>query len=203
MKPYSESCEQNRAPILEILQKELEDSGSLLEIGSGTGQHAVYFAPHFPNLLWQTSDCATNHAGILQWLSSVKRPNIHAPLNLDVSSGNWPTTPFDFVFSANTVHIMSWPMVKNMFENIGKTLKSDGKFCLYGPFNYNGQFTSESNLRFDQWLKDRDTNSGIRDFEALDKLSRNASLHLHKDYEMPANNRLLVWKKRSESRLPT
>jgi len=195
MKPYSESCEQNRIPILEVLNKELVDAGSLLEIGSGTGQHAVYFAPHFPNLYWQTSDLEANHYGIKQWLTEVKLPNILDPLHLDVNSSNWPTTQFEFVYSANTAHIMSWPMVNNMLEQIGKLLKPNGKFCLYGPFNYNGKYTSESNERFDQWLKDRDVKSGIRDFEALNKVTQLVGLRLSKDYEMPANNRLLVWLK--------
>ena len=197
MKPFSESCEQNRIPILDVLHNELVEAGTLLEIGSGTGQHAVYFAPHFPSLCWQTSDFAVNHSGIKQWLADAKLPTLLAPLDLDVSSNNWPKTQYEYVFSANTAHIMAWPMVNDMFEQIGKILKPGGKFCLYGPFNYNGHYTSESNLRFDQWLKDRDANSGIRDFEALNKLSELADLHLHKDYEMPANNRLLVWKKES------
>jgi len=195
MKPFSESCEQNRIPILEVLQKELIDNGTLLEIGSGTGQHAVYFAPHFPNLVWQTSDCLTNHSAIKQWLTEANLPTLLDPLDLDVTSMNWPKTPFEFVFSANTVHIMSWSMVDDMIAQIGKVLKPRGKFCLYGPFNYDGQYTSESNRRFDQWLKDRDANSGIRDFEALNKLAQSTNLHLHQDYEMPANNRCLVWQK--------
>jgi len=195
MKPFSESCEQNRAPILEVLHKELVDDGKLLEIGSGTGQHAVYFSPHFPNLVWQTSDCLINHSGIKLWLADAKQPTPLDPLELDVSLNNWPKTQYEFVFSANTVHIMSWSMVKDMIVQIGKVLKPNGKFCLYGPFNYAGQFTSESNCRFDHWLKDRDAKSGIRDFEAVDKLAQLLDLRLHKDYEMPANNRLLVWQK--------
>ena len=150
MKPYSESCEQNRNPILEVLNEELVNTGSLLEIGSGTGQHAVYFAPHFPNLHWQTSDLEANHDGIKQWLTEANLPNTLHPLELDVGSSNWPKTQFEFVYSANTAHIMSWAMVVNMLEQIGKILKPGGKFCLYGPFNYNGRYTSESNLRFDQ-----------------------------------------------------
>jgi len=197
MKPYSESCEQNREPILEVLRIELAGRSHLLEIGSGTGQHAVYFAPEFPQLVWQTSDISDHHAGINTWLSDAGANNIRPPLALDVCKDTWPAARYDAVFSANTVHIMSWPEVECLFAGIGNTLKDGGVFCLYGPFNYNGQFTSESNERFDQWLKSRDPLSGVRDFEALQELAGKAGLVLKKDYEMPANNRTLVWSKRS------
>ncbi len=197
MKPYSESCEQNRAPILEVLRIELADKTRLLEIGSGTGQHAVYLAPEFPQLVWQTSDIAESHAGIRAWLEDSGVTNVLPPYALDVSGDEWPDTSYDAVFSANTAHIMSWPQVECLFAGVGKILETAGVFCLYGPFNYNGRYTSESNARFDAWLKSRDALSGVRDFEALLELAGRAGLVLKEDYEMPANNRTLVWSKLS------
>lgn len=197
MKPYSESCEQNRVPILEVLKVEIGGCRRLLEIGSGTGQHAVYFAPEFPGLVWQTSDVNVYHDGIQAWLNDCEADNLRAPLSLDVCRDPWPEEQFDVVFSANTTHIMSWPEVECMLAGVGRILQPEGRFCLYGPFNYNGQFTSESNARFEQWLKARDPLSGIRDFEQLDRLADQAGLELHQDHAMPANNRLLVWIKKA------
>lgn len=193
MKPFSESCEQNKLPILEVLKKEISHCRKLLEIGSGTGQHAVYFGQQFPGLVWQTSDVAEAHAGIQLWIDAAGLHNVLAPAALDVMTDSWPGREYDCVFSANTTHIMCWPAVEKMFEGIGKVLLPQGTFCLYGPFNYNGSYTSESNARFDEWLKARDPESAIRDFEALNRLAENAGLRLKEDYSMPANNRLLVW----------
>lgn len=197
MKPYSESCEQNRTPILDVLRIELASTSRLLEIGSGTGQHAAYFAAEFPHLLWQTSDVVELHSGIRAWIEEGALENILPPLALDVCNDPWPAHRYDAVFSANTVHIMSWPEVECLFAGIGRSLEAGGVFCLYGPFNYGGTYTSDSNARFDQWLKQRDPLSGIRDFEALQRLAGDAGLVLKEDYEMPANNRTLVWKKSS------
>ncbi len=197
MKAFSEACEQNRRPILQVLRRELAGRSRLLEIGSGTGQHAVYFAPEFPRLIWQTSDIAENHAAIKAWLSDTGVTNVLPPLTLDVCEDSWPSERYDAVFSANTVHIMSWREVECLFGGVGRTLAMGGVFCLYGPFNYNGEYTSESNARFDQWLKERDPLSGVKDFEALQRLAGMAGLVLKEDYEMPANNRTLVWCKHS------
>jgi len=193
MKPYAESCDQNRAPILAVLDRELTGRRRLLEIGSGTGQHAVYFAPAFPGLLWQTSDVTAMHAGIRAWLDEARLPNVLAPLALDVCRDVWPAHRYDAVFSANTLHIMSWAHVECFFSGVGEVLEDGGVLCVYGPFNYDGRFTSESNARFDQWLKQRDPSSGVRDFEAVDALARGAGLQLKQDYAMPVNNRTLVW----------
>jgi len=196
MKPYSESCEQNQEPILNVLVGVLADRKRVLEIGSGTGQHAVYMASHLPHLTWQTSDLAHNHAGILAWLDEAKLPNLLPPLLIDAGNPNWPLEKVDAVFSANAVHIMSWEEVTGMFEGIGRVLTDDGVLCLYGPFNFKGKFTSESNARFDQWLKSNNPESGVRDFEALDKLAEREGLRLEKDIAMPANNRSLVWRRK-------
>lgn len=195
MKPYSESCDQNRAPILQVLKQQLGERSRLLEIGSGTGQHAVYFAPEFPQLTWQTSDVTGMHPAIHAWLEDSGADNILPPLALDVCRDRWPDTHYDAVYSANTVHIMGWPEVECLFAGIGRVLAAGGIFCLYGPFNYNGRYTSESNANFDQWLKARDHASGIRNFEDLQVLAEKAGMRLQDDYEMPANNRTLVWSK--------
>jgi cyclopropane fatty-acyl-phospholipid synthase-like methyltransferase len=195
MKPFAESSEQNKLPILEVLKRYLSDAKSVLEIGSGTGQHAVFFADQFPSLQWYTSDLEENHAGILAWIEEAQLSNVHAPIGLDVRQEKWGDQQFDALFSANTAHIMDWSGVTHMFRGTGQILRPGGVFCLYGPFNYDGQYTSESNAHFDNWLKSRDPESGIRDFEALCQLAEDNGMLLIGDYPMPANNRTLVWKK--------
>ncbi len=195
MKPFVESSEQNKIPIYAVLNEFFHDIKTVLEIGSGTGQHAVYFAEQFPHLTWIASDLAQYHAGISMWLQDAGLANTQGPLLLDVDQTEWLVQQTGAVFSANTVHIMGWPSVEKMFAGIGRVLNRDGVFCLYGPFNYNGDFTSQSNAQFDVWLKQRDPESGVRDFEALQKLAKAAGLQLIDDVEMPANNRLLVWQK--------
>ncbi|HMT92799.1 DUF938 domain-containing protein [uncultured Thiothrix sp.] len=195
MKPYAASCDENREPILVVLNDLLHDYQSLLEIGSGTGQHAVYFGEQFPRLTWQTSDQLEYHAGIKAWLQDAKLANVLDPLLLDVRQVTWPNLTVDAVFSANTLHIMSWEAVQACFAGVGRLLISNGLFIVYGPFNYAGQFTSTSNARFDQWLKQRDPDSGIRNFEDLNLLAAKAGMELQADYEMPVNNRILVWRK--------
>jgi len=194
-RPFSESCERNKEPILAALRETFDRPGEVLEIGSGTGQHAVYFAAALPYLQWQPSDLRANHGGILAWLEQARLPNLLPPLELDVT-GDWPGGSFDYVFSANTLHIMGWPEVIRFFAGVSKTLKSGGRLAVYGPFNYGGGYTSESNARFDEWLKVRDSRSGIRDFEEVDELAQGAGLHLLMDRAMPANNRILVWEMR-------
>ena len=195
MKPYSESCDQNRNPIFSIIEPLFRGRRSVLEIGSGTGQHAVHFAAKMPHLTWHTSDLPENHAGIRAWLDEAALPNISGPVALDVSSRPWPDLETDAVFSANTVHIMHWKEVVALFAGVGDLLGRDGLFCLYGPFNYGGNYTSESNARFDEWLHARDPLSGIRDFDDLDRLAGTSGLQIEHDYAMPANNRLLCWRK--------
>lgn len=195
MKPYAASCDENREPILAVLKPLLSEHKSLLEIGSGTGQHAVYFAEQLPHLRWQTSDQLEYHVGINAWLQDAQLPNVSAPLCLDVRQAEWPTLTVDAVFTANTLHIMSWDAVQACFAGVAKLLPVDGLFMVYGPFNYGGQFTSPSNARFDQWLKQRDPDSGIRHFEDLHALAVPMGMVLQADYEMPVNNRILVWRK--------
>jgi hypothetical protein len=184
MKPFSAPSERNRAPILAILKRIFKDRKRVLEIGSGTGQHAAYFAPELPHLVWQTSDVADNLPDIRQWVSDP------APLELDVDKP-WPQVNADAVYSANTCHIMSWPQVERLFAGIGRI--GPDVLALYGPFNYGGRHTSESNASFDAMLRHRDPASGIRDFEAIVELAARNGLALREDNPMPANNRLLVF----------
>jgi len=195
MKPFAESCETNKYPILEVIRNEFSDCNELLEIGSGTGQHAVFFTQALAHLSWQPSEQKENLLGIQMWLNDFPQPNALAPVILDVC-GKWPNKQFDAAFSANTTHIMSWPQVQCLFSGLGHALKADSPFCLYGPFNFNRQFTSESNALFDQRLRQRDPKSGIRNFEDLDRLANDNGLIFKKDYPVPMNNRILVWVKK-------
>ncbi|MDH5256537.1 MAG: class I SAM-dependent methyltransferase [Gammaproteobacteria bacterium] len=194
MKPFAESCEQNKHAIFSIIKQEFSHSSNVLEIGSGTGQHAIFFAAQLRHLTWQPSEQNENIPGILEWLKDYPYDNIPPPLTLNVTQ-EWPSQIFDGIFSANTAHIMSWPEVKYLFKGVGNVLGSKGKFCLYGPFNYNKQFTSESNARFDRWLKDQNPTRGIRDFDDLNKVAKENNLIFERDIEMPENNRILIWKK--------
>lgn len=192
-KPFSEACERNREPILEILRSVFADASSVLEIGSGTGQHAVHFGAALPHLTWQTADLPDNHAGIRMWLEESGLNNVLPPLALDVGEHRWPVSNIDAVFTANTLHIMSWPEVGRLFAGIGRILQPGGPLCIYGPFNYNGTHTSDSNSRFDAMLRTRDPASGIRDFEAVQELALQNGLAFTADHPMPANNRLLFF----------
>lgn len=193
MKPFASSCEENKDAILDAISPFLRNPQSVLEIGSGTGQHAVYFGEQLPQVQWYTSDREENHSGIKLWLDEAALSNVHAPLLLDVTQADWGETRYNTIFSANAVHIMDWGSVVAMFSKLPDVLQPGGQLLLYGPFNYDGQYTSPSNARFDEWLKDRDSGSGIRDFEALDKLAQAGGLTLADDLSMPANNRVLRW----------
>ena len=193
-KPFSAACERNRDPILAILREHLRGHERILEIGSGTGQHAVYFARCFPGIIWQTSDREENLQGIKAWLSEAGLSNTPAPLHLDVRA-SWPEETYDVVFTANTLHIMSWGEVISFFEGLGGVLKERGVLIVYGPFNENGQFTSPSNADFDLLLRSQNPKMGIRDLEKVVALAKSQGLHGMTRHPMPANNRSLVFRK--------
>lgn len=197
-KPYSAACERNRQPILSVLREHFADRRHVLEIGSGTGQHAVHFAALLPHLQWQTSDVAENLPGIRAWLNEAGLSNTPAPILLDVNR-EFADLAADAVFSANTLHIMKWDEVERLFAGLNRLCAADVIVAIYGPFNYGGRFTSESNAAFDTALKTRDSRMGIRDFEAVDRLASGAGLTLQADVAMPANNRTLVWRRRAMS----
>jgi cyclopropane fatty-acyl-phospholipid synthase-like methyltransferase len=198
-KPYAESADQNKDAILTILRQEFQSCREILEIGSGTGQHAVYFARHLPHLRWQTSELEENLPGIRLWLEEAGLGNLLAPVLLDVGTAQWPAGQVDGLFSANTAHIMSEANALSMLAGAAQILRSQGRFCLYGPFLYDGQHTSESNARFDAWLKARDPQSGVRDVTRLAAHGATVGLELVRDHAMPANNRILVWEKSTTS----
>lgn len=194
-KPFSQACENNKQPILDILLRVFSDRKQVLEIGSGTGQHAVHFAPQLPQLIWQTADLEHSHEGINAWIDDNPAENLRSPLPLDADHLPWLFDPVDAAFTANTCHIMAWSSVVNMFAGLDSAMEPNATLAIYGPFNYNGKFTSESNAGFDQWLKQKAHHQGIRDFEAINKLAGKIGLSLIEDNEMPANNRLLVWQR--------
>jgi hypothetical protein len=199
-RPFARSVERNRAAILDVLKRHFSRARRVLEIGSGTGQHAVYFAPSLRNAEWQTSDVEAALPGIRIWLDDARLPNLPPPLALDVN-GPWPVRApderYDAAFTANTLHIISWPEVHRLFVGLKDVLTADAWLAVYGPFNYNGAFTSESNRAFDESLKRQSQTSGIRDFEAVNALAASIGFELIADHAMPANNRMPVWRRNS------
>lgn len=198
VKPSAPATERNRSAILDVLREEFQDVATVLEIGSGTGQHAVFFAEALPHLTWQTSDRAANHDGIRAWIEDARIDNVKSPLDIDVLQVRRIGNRYDAVFSANTAHIMSYPAVREMFRLVGGALEPGGLFCLYGPFNLSGEFTSDSNRAFDASLKAQDECMGIRDLDDLLVLGKASGLQEVKRFAMPANNMLVVWRKSSE-----
>jgi SAM-dependent methyltransferase len=195
-KQFSAASARNREPILAALRGLLQGCRSVLEIGSGTGQHAVHFGAALPELVWQTSDLPANHDSIRAWLEEAALPNVLPPLVLDAGSEDWPPGPFDAVYTANTCHIMSWPEVQGMFRGIGRVLAPGGMLCIYGPFNRNGQFTAPSNAQFDASLRAQAPHMGLRNLEDIDALARAQQLELVADLPLPANNNLVAWRRR-------
>ncbi|MEO7430603.1 MAG: DUF938 domain-containing protein [Dokdonella sp.] len=196
-KPFSPASQRNRAPILEVLRGFFSDRTHVLEIGGGTGQHAVHFAAMLSHLTWQSSDRAEHLPGLRLWLDEARLANTPAPLQLDVARDDWPRGMFDAIFSANTLHIMSWPDVEALFAALPAVTTPDAKLAIYGPFNVDGRFTSDSNAAFDASLKARVPHMGIRDGADVDVLALTAGFHLVDDLPMPANNRLRMWQRRS------
>lgn len=194
-RPCSEACERNKEPILRHLRRVLTAPGELLEIGSGTGQHAVHFAAALPHIVWHASDLPANHAGIRAWMDSTPLPNLRGPHVLDVSDERWPLPEVDAAFSANTAHIMHWWQVEAMFAGLGRRLRDGGCFCLYGPFSRAGRHNSDSNAHFDASLRSRDPGMGIRDLDDLEVLAQAHALVLEEEQALPANNRLLLFRR--------
>ncbi|MCC4601876.1 DUF938 domain-containing protein [Xanthomonas melonis] len=209
-KPFSPACARNRDPILAVLQRHFADRHHVLEIGAGTGQHAVHFAAAMPWLQWQASDHADHLPGMQQWLDEAALPNTPPPIPLQAvvmpapGLAPLPAMPvlpdgqrgFDAIYSANTLHIMGWPQVQALFAGLPALMAPDAVLAIYGPFNRNGQFTSDSNRAFDAMLRERDPASGIRDAEAVDALAAAAGLRLIDDVALPANNHCRVWLRR-------
>jgi SAM-dependent methyltransferase len=207
----SEACERNKGPILEILASAFARSRNVLEIGSGTGQHAAHFAAHLPHLIWQPTDTGDYLPGLRERIATERlarkppagahegTPNLRPPLELDVRHQPWPVAPVDAIFTANTLHIMGWAAVQDLFRGVGTVTSAPAVVCIYGPFRYGGRYTSASNAEFDRFLRARDPESGIRDFEEVNTLSSLNGLSLLADHAMPANNQLIIWHKRALS----
>ena len=195
-KPFSQACENNKEPILQIIRQIFSKTNFVLEIGSGTGQHACYFATHLPHLIWQPTDTPDNVKSMGLWQQSTLQSNLKSAVALDLTDRSWPYENIDAIFTANTLHIMSNEEVKKGFVQIGAHLKLKGLLCIYGPFNYNGTYTSDSNARFDNWLKGQNSLSCIKNIEDIISFATDQNLSLLNDFQMPANNRLLVFQKK-------
>jgi len=195
MMPFSEACERNKGPILEVLRSVFADRSHVLEIGSGTGQHAVHFAAHLEHLIWHPTERLGALPELTARVQTEGRRNLRQPMVLDVRQSVWPLRSVDAVFTANTLHILSWPEVSAMFDGIGGILAPGGVVCIYGPFRYSGRYTSPSNLEFDRVLQERDPDSGIREIDDLNALASGFGLRLDADHDLPAHNRLLVFMK--------
>ena len=193
--PFSQSCENNKDPVLDVLIRHLTRAGDVLEIAGGTGQHAVYFATHLPFVQWQSSDIPENVASLNLRIAAADLINLPLAIALDVTQSDWGVRRFDYVFSANSLHIMPASAVVDFFAHMNDVLVPGGILCVYGPFKYGGEFTSPSNANFDDWLKSRNPLSGVRDFEIVNALATKAGLTLLEDNAMPANNQLQVWEK--------
>lgn len=198
--PFSQACENNKQSILEVLQSELQGFSHVLEVGSGTGQHSIYFAPNLPEVQWQTSDVISNHHHIAAWHNAYPAPNLYFPLAFDLNTDAIPVSSradrhYDAIFTANTLHIISWVLVKRLFALAGEALPTNGKLIVYGPFNEHGTYTSAGNQRFDTMLRAGNANSGIRDKEDVVHLAKSKHLKLVNTYTMPANNQLLVFQR--------
>ncbi len=195
MLPFSEACERNKEPILVVLRECLKDRLQVLEIGSGTGQHAVYFSRHMPHLLWHPTERLMHLSGLAARIQAEGRQNLRPAAVLDVRQTVWPLRSADAIFTANTLHIMSWAEVMAMYAGIGKILAPGGVLCVYGPFRYGGRYTSASNREFDRSLQERDPLSGLRDLDAVTALGQEYGLRLAADHDLPAFNRLIVFTK--------
>lgn len=194
--PFSQACENNKASILAVLREVFSDRRRVLEIASGTGQHACHLAGHMPWLQWQPTELPSNLRVLHPRCTAYGGENLLAPQELDVRHQPWPQVIPDALFSANSLHIMAWSAVEQVFDELRMRAPRDVVLAIYGPFNYGGRYSSDSNARFDQWLAQQHPDSAIRDFEAVDKLAAGAGFVLQADNEMPANNRLLVWEKK-------
>ena len=191
--PYSQACENNKKPILKVLRQYISSQNSLLEIAGGTGQHGEFFAKKFPNLHWQTSDVPTAVGHLNLRISAAKLQNLPLALPLDVNNSNWGLNNYELLFTANSLHIMSGKSVENFFTGIPGVLKNQGLVFIYGPFKYGGRYTTESNAQFDGWLRERNPECGIRDFEDINIMATDAGLNLVVDVSMPANNQILIF----------
>lgn len=199
MELFSGSADRNKEPILNVVSDVLMESKQVLEIGSGTGQHALFFAKNMPHLMWYPTDCGDYLQPLIEHMAVNSRDNIGTTIELDVRDLPWRLNhikdAIDVIYTTNTLHIMGWEEVENFFTGVGQVLSTNGHLIVYGPFKYKGNYTTPSNADFDLWLKDRNKKSGIRDFEVVNGLANHIGLTLLADHSMPANNQCLIWQR--------
>jgi cyclopropane fatty-acyl-phospholipid synthase-like methyltransferase len=191
----SDAAERNKEPILQVVAPVLSQTHRVLEIGSGTGAHALLFSARLPHLSWQPSDTGDYLPALRERLRREGGANLLLVVELDVRRHPWPVSEVDAIYSANTLHIMSWSSVHDFFKGVGHALTRPGLLCIYGPFRYGARYTSDSNAKFDEFLQHRDPDSGLRDAYEVDRLAREQGLELMADHAMPANNQLRVWRR--------
>ncbi|WP_082716365.1 MULTISPECIES: DUF938 domain-containing protein [Burkholderia] len=195
---WAPATERNREPILDVLKRVLPVRGTVLEIASGTGQHAIHFAAALPDLVWQPTDTeAAARASIAAWAADAALPNLRAPLALDVCVEPWPLAAADAIVCINMIHIAPWAAACALFDGAARVLPDGGVLYLYGPYRRGGAHTAESNAQFDAQLRSRDPAWGVRDLETVAELGRAADLALDEIVEMPANNLSVVFRKRA------
>lgn len=194
-KPFSQACENNKLAILQVISNYFKAGDRILEVGSGTAQHAIYFCQLLPEISWIPCEILANMSTLAAAMSGDKPANLMPAKVLDVTQQEWPVMDLDGLFSANCLHIMPEILSADFFRGAGEVLKPGAILCVYGPFKYDGDFTSDSNAHFDLWLKDRDALSGIRDFEKINQLAKDYDFALIEDRDMPANNQCLIWRK--------
>jgi cyclopropane fatty-acyl-phospholipid synthase-like methyltransferase len=191
----SDAAERNKEPILQIIAPVLSQTRRVLEIGSGTGTHALHFSARLPHLLWQPTDFGDYLPALRERLKREGGAKLLPVIELDVRNHPWPVEEVDAIYSANTLHIMSWSSVHDFFKGVGNVLSKQGLLCVYGAFRYGDRYTSDSNAKFDQFLQNRDPDSGLRDAHEVDRLAREQGLTLLADHAMPANNQLRIWQR--------
>ena len=195
MEGFSQAADNNKTPILDVLKDWLKPGANVLEIGSGSGQHAIHFSQALSNVQWLPSDRPAVQSLLQHNAQQYGSSNLLSPITLDLAEPGWPASQMDAVYSANVLHIVSTELGETMIKGAAQCLQAGGLFILYGPFRYQGSFTTPSNAEFDHWLRVRDPDSGIRDFEWAEDLARAGDLILQEDRSMPANNQCLVFQK--------
>lgn len=195
-KRFSEACERNKDPILAVLKEIFPKQGLVLEIASGTGQHAIHFASNLPDITWQPSDMDPElRSSVHAWRAEFNLENLNAPVHLDVTSENWPVENADVMMCANMIHIAPWEACIGLLEGAGRILHEDGILCMYGPYKVGGKHTAPSNESFDQSLRARDASWGIRNLDDVAFEARRRGLHLIKTVKMPSNNFCVIYRK--------
>jgi len=194
-KRHAPATARNREPIREVLARELPRQGTVLEIASGSGEHATYFARAFPELAWQPSDGSEAAlASIAAWRAEAQLPNLRAPVALDVTAASWPVTHADAILCINMIHIAPWEATLGLFAGAARVLPAGALLYLYGPYRFGGAFTADSNAEFDRSLRSRDPRWGVRDVDELEAAARPHGFVLRETIAMPANNHSLVFR---------